>query len=82
VLISTKLIAKIFVLGRVTMTERVEPSIASKFITVFIVMSIAMFITQAKENETIKLNESSPNCILTIRSLSIPSACVRCELFR
>ena len=51
-------------------------------ITVFIVMSIAMFITKAKENETIELNESSPNCILTIRSLSIPSACVRCELFR
>ena len=81
-LISTKLIAKIFVLGRVTMTERVEPSIASKFITVFIVMSIAMFIAKAKENETIELNESSPNCILTIRSLSIPSACVRSELFR
>ena len=63
----TELIAKIFVLGRVAVAERVESSITAVFITVFIAvfitavfiaaMFIAMFIAEVKENVTIEAEQ-------------------------
>ena len=60
VLLSTKLIAKIFVLGRVAGAERVESSIAAMFIAVFIAtvfiaaVFITVFIAEVKKNVIIE----------------------------
>ena len=67
---STTAIVKIFVLGRVTVADRVKSSIAAMFITVFIAaVFIAIFIPEVKENVTIEA-ERDRKCRVKLRQVA------------
>ena len=63
---SATAIVKIFVLGRVTVADRVKSSIAAMFITMFIA---TMFVAEVKENVTIEA-ERDRKCRVKLRQVA------------